>query len=64
MERRQLTTAEIEQAVATARARLGIEFPPCREELRGRPGRCNGGGYDGCACGPYSAADRRKIRDG
>lgn len=26
---------------------------PCREVLAGRQAKCNGGGYDGCACGIY-----------
>lgn len=29
----------------------------CLHEQAGREARCNGGGYDGCACGPY----RRKA---
>jgi hypothetical protein len=29
---------------------------PCIYE----PARCNGGGYDGCACGPYSPPKRER----
>ena len=42
---------------------------PCREEKMRpvvslpnpciyTPARCNGGGYDGCACGPYDPDDK------
>lgn len=36
---------------------------PCREELRGGEARCNGGAYDGCACGPYNVADYKKMEE-
>lgn len=37
-------------------------YPVCRHELRGQESKCNGGGYDGCACGRYTKADKEKLR--
>lgn len=36
---------------------------PCRHLLCGEESRCNGGGYDGCACGPYTARDQSLMRE-
>lgn len=36
---------------------------PCIHELRGGEAKCNGGGYDGCACGPYNVADYKRIEE-
>lgn len=36
---------------------------PCRETLRGREAKCNGGAYDGCACGPYNVADYKALEE-
>lgn len=33
----------------------------CREELRGKKSKCNGGGYDGCACGRYNEKDLAEV---
>lgn len=35
---------------------------PCRHRLRGEESHCNGGGYDGCACGPYDQTDKARLR--
>lgn len=35
----------------------------CIHELRGGEAKCNGGGYDGCACGPYTVADFKAAEE-
>lgn len=53
---------EAQRKIAKRDARAGTT--PCLHQLRGGEAKCNGGGYDGCACGEYTQDDFAALMQG